>query len=135
MPQLTLGIKILPNFKKYEILNFLTSKNEVTDNEKQFILNNRYHFLAITAPISGLFGEIMQALFWVHTLLKEMSIRASISESYAGNVVQSETFVFTISMEMTCGGSKWQLIQNYFDCMISRARRCIRAGGHAFADE
>jgi hypothetical protein len=28
-----------------------------------------------------------------------------------------------------------QLIQHSFDCMISRARRCIRAGGHAFVDE
>jgi hypothetical protein len=27
------------------------------------------------------------------------------------------------------------MIQNSFDCMISRARRCIHAGGHAFTDE
>jgi hypothetical protein len=30
---------------------------------------------------------------------------------------------------------KQQMIQNSFDCMISRARRGIRAGGHAFTDE
>jgi hypothetical protein len=30
---------------------------------------------------------------------------------------------------------KQQMIQNSIDCMISRARRCIRAGGHASTDE
>jgi hypothetical protein len=34
-----------------------------------------------------------------------------------------------------CRNLEQQMIQNSFDCMISRARRCIRAGGHAFADE
>ena len=28
-----------------------------------------------------------------------------------------------------------KMIQNAFDCMFSRARRCNRAGGYAFADE
>jgi hypothetical protein len=35
MPQLTLGIKILPNLKKYKIQNILTRKNQVTDKEKK----------------------------------------------------------------------------------------------------
>jgi hypothetical protein len=34
-----------------------------------------------------------------------------------------------------CRNWKQQIIQNSFDCMISRARRCVRAGGHAFTDE
>jgi hypothetical protein len=34
-----------------------------------------------------------------------------------------------------CPNLKQQMIQNSFDCMISRARHCIRAGGHAFTDE
>jgi hypothetical protein len=34
-----------------------------------------------------------------------------------------------------CRNLEQQIIQNSLDCMVSRARRCIRAGGHAFADE
>ena len=34
-----------------------------------------------------------------------------------------------------CRNLKQQMIQNSFDCMISRAIRCIRAGGHAFTDK
>ena len=34
-----------------------------------------------------------------------------------------------------CRNLKQQMIHNSFDCMISRARRCIRAGGHAFTDK
>jgi hypothetical protein len=34
-----------------------------------------------------------------------------------------------------CRNLKQQMIKKIFDCMISRARRCIRAGGHAFTDE
>jgi hypothetical protein len=34
-----------------------------------------------------------------------------------------------------CRNLKQQMIQNSFDCMISRARRCIRAWGHSFTTE
>jgi hypothetical protein len=40
-----------------------------------------------------------------------------------------------IAIQHDATWNSMQMIQNSFDCMISRARRCIRAGGHAFTDE
>ena len=34
-----------------------------------------------------------------------------------------------------CRNLEQQMIQNSFDCMISQARCCIRAGGHAIVFE
>jgi hypothetical protein len=34
-----------------------------------------------------------------------------------------------------CRNLKQQMIQNSFDCMISRAIRCIRVGVHAFTNK
>jgi hypothetical protein len=106
-------------------------------------LNNLYHFLAIIVLISGLAGR--GQLFWIHTLLNEISTRESIPPIRLGQVymcdsnnsvlkhnlrVLREAIVYTASRNL-----KQQMIQNSFDCMISRSRRCIRAGRHAFTDE
>ena len=36
---------------------------------------------------------------------------------------------------MACESLEPLMIQRSFDAMVSRARRCIRARGHAFSDE
>jgi hypothetical protein len=56
-------------------------------------------FSRLLFQLVGWFDEVMQALFWVHTLLKEMPTLASISESYADNVVQRDFRVHNIGRD------------------------------------
>jgi hypothetical protein len=100
------------------------------------IKTNLYHFLAIIVSISGLVWR--DQLFWAQTLLKEISTRDSSSNWLAGQVYMYDSQFERASWSdcySICRNLKQQMIQNSFDCMISRARRCIRAGGHAFTDK
>ena len=65
-------------------------------------------FSRLLFQLLGWFDEVMHALFWVHTLLKEISTR----ENHTPTTLYTERLhvVFTISIGMTCGGSKWTAI-------------------------
>jgi hypothetical protein len=76
-------------------------------------------------------------LFWDQTLLREISTRESTS-NWLGQVYMYDSQFERASWSdcyTACRNLKQQMIQNSFDCMISQAIRCIRAGGHAFTDK
>jgi hypothetical protein len=91
------------------------------------------HFLAIFVSISGLVDEI--SCSGSKPLLKEISTRES-SSNWLGQVYvrftiwDRELREAIVIQHAAILNSKWSKILS-----ISRALRCIRAGGHAFTDK
>ena len=71
----------------------------------------------------------------LHERLPPIRIRTSLRAIQITPVLKHNLRELRGAIVTECRNLKQQIIQNSFDCMISRTRRCIRAGRHAFTDE